>query len=262
LLWRPNNRKNVGEPQVEFCDLCGAKVHVSQRIQSRVQGLEGRWVCDIHEVEREIRVRPSWLDLGGPNQVGMPTDYVEPHSGANWIERCCDEFLELESSNGIEALLVAEQFPVGFEVCPPFGVEEDEVIVSKTSETTLVSNVTPTDDPSLQIALTAGTYRIRMWLSVLTGAGGTRAKLEFTGTTTQIEATGIILRAGLPIFGRITALTGFMQNTNTGNSAFFIDGTIQVSSSGILKVQEYQDTSNIDPSVVHWGSYLAVQVIP
>lgn len=84
MLWRPNDRKHVGEPQVEFCALCGAKVHVSQRVQSNVQGLAGQWVCDIHPNERKIRVAPSWLDLGGPNQVPMPSDYVEPHSGEEW----------------------------------------------------------------------------------------------------------------------------------------------------------------------------------
>lgn len=59
----PPSHRNRGDEQPEFCDLCGSLVGRDHLIESEVEGLRGRVICDIHPHERVARLAPSHNDL-------------------------------------------------------------------------------------------------------------------------------------------------------------------------------------------------------
>lgn len=78
-------RGTLGE-SLDFCELCGCAVERSRLILSEVQGLRGHWICDTHAGEAELRMRPSFDDMGGVNNtIGYPGDKPEPAGGSNNI---------------------------------------------------------------------------------------------------------------------------------------------------------------------------------
>lgn len=80
--WKTPSFRNANNPQIEFCDLCGAMVAASDRVEATTEGLAGYWVCARHK----FATNPSFNDLGGTgNAIPLEKEGEEPHSGSNWV---------------------------------------------------------------------------------------------------------------------------------------------------------------------------------
>jgi hypothetical protein len=60
--FRPSHR-NPDDLQPEVCQLCGSYVGQVHLHVSDVEGLRGYRICDLHRMERQHRVRPSYNDM-------------------------------------------------------------------------------------------------------------------------------------------------------------------------------------------------------
>lgn len=81
-----HRRRYTPGESLDFCELCGCAVERRRLILSEVEGLRGHWICDVHANESELRVRPSFDDMGGVNNtIGYPGEKPEPAGGSNNI---------------------------------------------------------------------------------------------------------------------------------------------------------------------------------
>jgi hypothetical protein len=134
--------------------------------------------------------------------------------------------------------------------------------VVRTTTATIASNTTPAADSQLTIPIgQTGTYIINCWLNDASGtsAGGLKGGIYFTGSSLAgywaMQGTGTgTTNVALTAIGTPAQL----QSAQTGVGSMYIQGMIQVTSTGTLSFNWAQNGSNVTGSVVAAGSYLEI----
>jgi hypothetical protein len=82
------SRRNVNDIQPECCELCGGMVGHRHLVVADVEGLRGFKICDIHPVERRLRVTPGREDIRAATQLPYAPEAgqrLEPTGGELWF---------------------------------------------------------------------------------------------------------------------------------------------------------------------------------
>lgn len=140
------------------------------------------------------------------------------------------------------------------------------LVAYKTATTSRTSTITVTDDPHLSVALTAGTYKLEMWLPfwcTTVSTPGIRWQFSYTGTTatpSHYSYDGAISAAATQ--SAVAPLTqlqshgGRVATDHTAADVIQLVGVITASTSGTLKLGWAQQTSNSSATNIGSGAWI------
>lgn len=80
-VWRKPSRRDPNIPQVEACEVCGKLWPSELLVEGTAQGLAGVRVCSDHKFLTMAANNPSYLDYGGPGNLGVTKEPDGPHAG-------------------------------------------------------------------------------------------------------------------------------------------------------------------------------------
>lgn len=137
------------------------------------------------------------------------------------------------------------------------------ITLVKSSTTSRSNNTTATADPTLQVALSTGTYSVEVWINDNGGTsnGGLKGTIAYTGSNSSASLWGMVgsgvNTTNVPLV-TVNVAAQQMQTTQGGQGNMWITGILTATGSGTLSFSWAQNSSNATASVVASGSWMRV----